>query len=92
MGFFGGLCENIQNFRYSRYLSLFFPVFRMRKFFSHLFYPFNYLCFITKEFIHSMQRLVTGNLTRIDLTIIAKLCNELQCNFEDIVEYVNERD
>ncbi|MCI8498082.1 MAG: helix-turn-helix transcriptional regulator [Bacilli bacterium] len=39
---------------------------------------------------NSMQKLVTGNLTRIDLTIIAKLCNELECKLEDIVEYVND--
>ncbi len=39
---------------------------------------------------NSMQRLVTGNLTRIDLNIVAKLCNELNCKIEDIVEYVNE--
>ena len=40
---------------------------------------------------NSMQRLVKGNLTRIDLSIIAKLCNVLDCNIEDIIEYVNER-
>lgn len=40
---------------------------------------------------NSMQRLVKGNLTRIDLSIIAKLCNELDCSIEDIIEYVNER-
>ena len=39
---------------------------------------------------NSMQRLVTGNLSRIDLTIIAKLCNELDCKIEDIIEYINE--
>lgn len=39
---------------------------------------------------NSMQKLITGNLTRIDLTIIAKLCNELHCNIEDIVQYVND--
>jgi len=38
---------------------------------------------------NSMQRLATGNLTRIDLNIIAKLCNELDCKIEDLVEYVN---
>lgn len=38
---------------------------------------------------NSMQKLVTGNLSRVDLTIIAKLCNELGCNIEDIVQYVN---
>lgn len=48
-------------------------------------------CLVKKEIdFNSMQRLVKGNLTRIDLTIIAKLCNELNCKIEDIVEYVNE--
>lgn len=41
---------------------------------------------------NSMQRLLTGNLSRIDLTIVAKLCNELGCKIEDLVEYVNEKD
>lgn len=41
---------------------------------------------------NSMQKLVTGNLTRIDLTIIAKICNELDCKLEDIIEYVNEEE
>ena len=41
---------------------------------------------------NSMQRLATGNLTRIDLNIIAKLCNELDCKIEDLVEYVNDSD
>ena len=36
---------------------------------------------------NSIQRLITGNLTRIDLDIIAKLCDELDCGIEDIVEY-----
>lgn len=38
---------------------------------------------------NSMQRLIKGDLTRIDLSIIAKLCNELDCNIEDIIEYKN---
>ena len=41
---------------------------------------------------NSFQRLATGNLSRIDLTIIAKLCNELDCKIEDLVEYVNENE
>ena len=38
---------------------------------------------------NSMQRLIKGDLTRIDLGIIAKLCNELNCSIEDIIEYKN---
>ena len=41
---------------------------------------------------NSMQRLATGNLTRIDLNIIAKLCNELDCKIEDLVEYINNKE
>lgn len=41
---------------------------------------------------NSMQRLVKGNLTRLDLDIIAKLCNELDCGIEDIVEYRNGKE
>ena len=39
---------------------------------------------------NSIQRLITGNLTRVDLTIIAKLCNKFNCKIEDIVEYIND--
>lgn len=40
---------------------------------------------------NSVQRLITGNLSRLDLSIIAKLCNELDCKIEDIVEYRSEK-
>ena len=39
---------------------------------------------------NSMKRFATGDLTRIDLSIVAKLCNELNCKIEDLIEYVNE--
>ncbi len=39
---------------------------------------------------NSVQRLIKGELTRVDLDIIAKLCNKLDCKIEDIIEYVNE--
>lgn len=38
---------------------------------------------------NSMQRLIKGELTRIDLNIIAKLCNELDCKIDDLIEYKN---
>lgn len=41
---------------------------------------------------NSIQRLIKGDLTRVDLSIIAKLCNELDCNIEDILEYQNKGD
>lgn len=39
---------------------------------------------------NSIQRLIKGELTRVDLNIIAKLFNELDCKVEDIFEYVND--
>ena len=41
---------------------------------------------------NSIQRLIKGDLTRVDLSIIAKLCDELDCSIEDIIEYKNDRD
>ena len=40
---------------------------------------------------NSIQRFATGNLTRIDLNIVAKLCNELNCKVEDLIEYINSK-
>ena len=41
---------------------------------------------------NSMQRLIKGELSRVDLGVIAKLCNEFDCHIEDIVEYINNND
>ena len=41
---------------------------------------------------NSIQKLIKGELSRIDLSIIAKLCNELDCHIEDIVEYKNDQE
>lgn len=38
-----------------------------------------------------IKRLSTGNLERIDITVIARLCDYLDCEMEDIVEYVKEK-
>lgn len=36
-----------------------------------------------------IKRLLTGDLVRIDIIVLARLCNYLECNIPDIVEYVN---
>ena len=38
-----------------------------------------------------IKRLSTGNLERIDITVIARLCDYLDCEMEDIIEYVKEK-
>ncbi len=34
-----------------------------------------------------LKRLMTGNLTRIDITILSRLCDYLNCKITDIFEY-----
>lgn len=36
-----------------------------------------------------LKRLMTGNLVRIDVFVMARLCNYFNCKMEDIIEYVN---
>lgn len=36
-----------------------------------------------------LKRLMTGNLVRIDIFVMARLCNYFNCKIEDIIEYVN---
>ena len=37
-----------------------------------------------------LKRLMTGELVRIDIFVIARLCNYFQCEISDIVEYVSK--
>ncbi|MBQ8901929.1 MAG: helix-turn-helix transcriptional regulator [Bacilli bacterium] len=34
-----------------------------------------------------IKRLMTGDLVRIDIIVLARLCDYLDCNITDIVEY-----
>ena len=34
-----------------------------------------------------LKRLLTGELVRIDVYVIARLCNYLKCSITDIIEY-----
>jgi len=35
-----------------------------------------------------IQRLASGELVRIDITVLARLCDYLQCDITDIIEYI----
>ena len=37
-----------------------------------------------------LKRIITGNFVRIDIFVLARLCNYFHCKIEDIVEYVND--
>lgn len=34
-----------------------------------------------------IKRLMTGDLAKIDITVLARICDYLDCNIEDVVEY-----
>ena len=34
-----------------------------------------------------IKRLMTGDLVRIDIIVLARLCNYLDCNLNDIIDY-----
>ena len=34
-----------------------------------------------------LKRLITGDLVRIDIFVLARLCNYLNCDMKDIIEY-----
>lgn len=37
-----------------------------------------------------LKRLLSGELVRIDIFVLARLCDYLDCNIKDIIEYVKE--
>ena len=38
-----------------------------------------------------IKRLITGDLVRIDIIVLARLCIYFNCKIEDIVEYIIEK-
>lgn len=36
-----------------------------------------------------LKRLMTGELVRMDIFVLARLCNYFECNIDDIIEYQN---
>lgn len=37
-----------------------------------------------------LKRIETGDLVRIDIFVLARLCNYLNCSMNDIIEYIPE--
>ena len=34
-----------------------------------------------------IQRIINGELTKLDIIVLARICNFLNCHFSDIIEY-----
>ena len=39
-----------------------------------------------------IKRLMTGELIRIDLFVLSRLCNYFNCSIKDIIEYIPRKD
>lgn len=39
-----------------------------------------------------LQRIINGEITKLDVTVFARLCDYFDCKLDDIVEYVREKD
>ena len=35
-----------------------------------------------------LKRLISGELVRIDIFVLERICNYFKCNIEDIIEYI----
>lgn len=44
----------------------------------------------TETDFYTFQRIKTGNITRIDLSILSRLCDYFDCDITDIIEYKKE--
>lgn len=38
-----------------------------------------------------LKRIMTGELVRFDIFVIARLCNYLNCSITDIIEYISNK-
>lgn len=50
-------------------------------------YSKNKLCVKCGLRFETVQGYYLGNISRVDLFVLAAMCKELQCNVQDIIEY-----
>lgn len=55
-------------------------------------YSKNKLCVKCGLRFETIQGYYKGDISRVDLYVLSKLCKELRCNVQDIIEYVPEYD
>ncbi|MEE0859650.1 MAG: helix-turn-helix transcriptional regulator [Acutalibacteraceae bacterium] len=55
-------------------------------------YSKNKLCVNCGLRFETVQGYYKGDISRIDLYVLSKLCKELECNVQDLIEYCPEFD
>ncbi len=53
-------------------------------------YSKNKLCVRCNLRFETVQGYYLGNISRVDLYVLAAMCKELNCRVEDIIEYVSD--
>lgn len=53
-------------------------------------YSKNKLCVKCGLRFETVQGYYHGNISRVDLYVLASICKELECNVQDIIEYKGE--
>lgn len=67
-------------------------LFKLEKLLSDRSISINKLMRDTNTDFKVIKRLMTGDITKIDTNVLARLCNYLECNITDIFDYTNNKD
>lgn len=65
-------------------------IFKLDKIMKEKGYSKNKLCVKCNLRFETVQGYYNGNISRVDLYVLAAMCKELQCNVQDIIEYVGK--
>ncbi len=67
-------------------------VFKLAEVMKEKGYSKNKLCVRCNLRFETVQGYYKGNISRVDLYVLAAMCKELQCNVQDIIEYRNDNE
>ena len=65
-------------------------IFKLNKVMAEKGYSKNKLCVKSGLRFETVQGYYLGNISRVDLYVLAAICKELDCNVQDIIEYCPE--
>lgn len=67
-------------------------VFKLKDLMEKKGYSKNKLCVKCGLRFETVQGYFNGNISRVDLYVLAAICKELNCNIQDIMEYQQDAD